>query len=61
MSLSCWVCTYDHSESDFLPTLLFLDSLVQHNVQEDVVATKDANNLAAAVELDKQSLVEILM
>lgn len=29
-------------------------------INTDIVAAKDANDLATAVELDKQSLVEIL-
>lgn len=41
--------TYDHAESDFLSTFLFFDSLIQHNVQEDVVATQDAEDLTTAV------------
>lgn len=52
--------TYHHAELDLLSTVLLLDRLVQDDVQEDVVAAQDADDLATSVELDKQSLVEVL-
>lgn len=52
---------YGHADPDFLAALLLLHRFVQHEVQEHIVATEDANNLATAVQLDKQSLVEVLL
>lgn len=53
-------CTHHHAEADFLSSLLLFDSLVQDNVQEDVVQAQVADGLATAVELDEQALVETL-
>lgn len=58
--LSVCLSTYHHAELDFLSAILLLDGLVQNDIQEDVVAAEDADDLAAAVELDKQPLVEVL-
>lgn len=52
--------TYNHPKSDLLSAILLLDSLVQNDIQEDVIATQNSDDLAAAVQLDKQSLVEVL-
>lgn len=54
------ISTYHHAELDLFSAVLLLDGLVQDDVQEDVVAAQDADDLAAAVELDKQPLVEVL-
>ena len=52
--------TYHHAELDLLSAVLFLDGLVQDDVQEDVVAAQNADDLATAIELDKESLVKVL-
>lgn len=52
--------THDHAEPDLVATILFLHSLIQDDVQENIVSTENTNDLAAAVELDKQALVEVL-
>lgn len=54
------VSTYHHAKLDLLSAVLLLDGLVQDDVQEDVVAAQDADDLATAVELDKQPLIEVL-
>ena len=41
--------TYHHAELDLLSAVLLLDGFVQDDVQEDVVAAQDADDLAAAV------------
>jgi hypothetical protein len=41
--------TYHHAEFDLLSAVLLLDGLVQDDVQEDVIATQNANDLSAAV------------
>lgn len=51
---------YDHAQPDLLSTVLLLDSLVQDDVQKDVISAEDANDLSTAVQLNEQSLVEIL-
>lgn len=55
------VGTHHHAEADFLTPVLLFDRLVQNNIQEDIVAAEDADDLAAAVELHKQALVEVLV
>lgn len=51
---------YHHADPHLLAAFLLLDRLVQHDIQEDIVSTKNADNLATAVELHKQPLVEVL-
>jgi hypothetical protein len=68
--------TYNHADSNLLAVVLLLHRLVENNVQEDlillamfqysrksvpyIVTAEDANDLSAAVQLDEQSLVEVL-
>lgn len=52
--------TYHHAKLDLLSAVLLLDGLVQDDVQEDVVAAQNADNLATAIQLDEEPLVEVL-
>lgn len=52
--------THNHAKSNFLSAILLLHSLVQDDIQEDIITAQNTNNLAAAVELDKQALIEVL-
>lgn len=52
--------TYNHTKSDLLAAILLLDSLVQDDVQEDIISTQNADDLAATIELHEKTLVEVL-
>lgn len=52
--------THDHAQSNLLSAILLLHSLVQDDIQEDIVTAQNTDDLAAAVELNKQALVEVL-
>lgn len=54
------VYTHNHAEPDLFSAILLLHSLVQNNIQEDVVAAENADDLAAAIQLDEQPLIEVL-
>lgn len=58
-ALDC-LLTYHHAELDLLSAILLLDCLVQDDVQEDVVAAQNADDLATAIQLNEQPLVEVL-
>lgn len=49
-----------HSQRNFLAAFLFFHSVVEDNVQEDVVAAQGAHDFARAVELDEEAFVEVL-
>lgn len=44
-----FLSTYHHAELNLLSAVLLLDGLVQDDVQEDVVAAQDADDLATAI------------
>lgn len=50
-----------HADSDFLSPLLLLESLVEDDVHEYIVASQDADDFAVAVQLAEHPLFHILL
>lgn len=49
-----------HPQRNLLASFLLLYSVVEDNVQEDVIAAQGAHDFARAVELDEEAFVEVL-